>query len=1370
MKLHLPKMLRAALIAAVCTTSAYAGSLTFTTNSDGDTLWDVGYGVKFDDNGNPIGLSDNYKIHNDFETFDATKDGVSGYVDGEKVFLLDGNDRLGIYDANGLICNNPVSGDKLMGSLVGSEYLSIFGSGVWNWDTDTYSQDRVFSNSLKVTGTLYIKDTAKVALGGQYKVSKSSTYDYYMGLTADTVIVDGTTPTGDNDYVHLEATTATIGTLSVKSGNVHLHHDISYNSGNSNGNSDNSSKKMVEITKELNVEGGNVYIGRNGPSDSASDLKKHYINSLKGKINQSGGNLIITGKTVLGANITQTGGSLSLADGSFIKISTNPTSIVQSSPEDSTSGNNAKMVLGQITALNMLSKVTYSQLNILQTSNGEIHLKNGVTFTTKNASTASSITQTGGGKVNLTGNFTSAIFNVDVTKGLLTLTNSSTKLKSNELSVGSGSVTKNGDDVSVEGAFVDNNGIMTVGTGTGGSKAGGLYVTTGGTLNATLDGDKAALHVVSSTRDYGITAWAMSEGSVFGIGLTDDCLSKNATATQGSDSTYTLVFENVLVAEGAVELTDLKNSFCLGNMDDRLWSLAENSATWSQSEDKSKTYVNGTLVFDSTIEITEGGVESNSFSDVTDKNDQELPVNLAISEKDVTLSGDNDYSGTTSIDGVTVTLDHENALGKSRSITTRGEAGLATTEGVTANLSSTITIEEGDGNTLSIEGSYKADDSITLAQKEQAEAWFDAKGGTGNGFYRAASTEAYEVVKGVTDDNLTVNALDDVLVTIGDKEYQLYSDGLAGEKLDYSTYAIKGKHEVSVSEILAANDTDTATEKVVMEHADGMLTADAGIEVQSTAGTLVTTGEETIVTGSLKDTAITAEGGEIAADISGTSAITATSGTTTLSGDNSYTGGTIVDTAELIVTQNGGLGSGDVVLQGHGTLDLGNKAISNNILVKGCTLRGAAAYTGDMVVEDALELVGNTTAGSVTLTKKGSLSGGPLTTSTLDVQTGGSTSVGGDLTILNGGRIILSNGSVLDVSGSLTLAGATTLELNGAYSAGTTLASASTLTTGAITLIYSDPTLELEQIGNTLVLVSKFKQDKADALAQGNWGIVTASRAFVNTVRGQRNNTGCIANGKGTAWFSLLGASNNLKGGDVSVDGAAVGADMQVGKRSVLGVAFGYTDGTVSPTGLRKVEQDGYYAAIYGEHGLRKLSNNSCLSFDWVAAYGTTESRQGALNWEQDSLQLNARVNWNKQINNRLGVTAFAGVEYFADESAEAEGAGSGSIQNLRGELGVGVSYVAWGAAAQEAGTSGCRNLVLHGELRYFNDMVRSNPVVEMSGIRGMGTNPGRQGFGVEAGATFRINERWTTSANYSFDAMEDSQEHRVNVGASYSF
>jgi len=506
--------------------------------------------------------------------------------------------------------------------------------------------------------------------------------------------------------------------------------------------------------------------------------------------------------------------------------------------------------------------------------------------------------------------------------------------------------------------------------------------------------------------------------------------------------------------------------------------------------------------------------------------------------------------------------------------------------------------------------------------------------------------------------------------------------------------------------------------------------------------------------------------------------------------ENSYDGGTEVNGGELAVGNDKALGEGKVSLKDNGTLNLGSQAVTNDIEAAGGVLRGADQYLGNLVVSEDLTIEGNATAKSITMLKNAGIvlqsaalysirttpAAVVVSTDAMYVRTERDGNFSGSLTLNEGGLIELNNGNSLVVTGTLTLGEGTTLMLNGNYAAGDMLVSATeSLTMGAVTLDYDDTTVELERIGNSLVLVSKFKQDKADIAAQGNWGIATASRAFVNTVRGQHSLTGCIANGRGTVWAAVLGAYNDMDGADISVQGAAVGVDAKVGSCSTVGIALGYTDGEVQPAGMRDVDQEGNYVALYGEHGLKKLRNNSCLSLDWVAAYGQTESKAAGMTWEQDSLQLNTRLNWNRKVTDRLSMSVFGGLEYFATESDTSQGVKSGSIQNLRGEIGVGARYVAWGTPAATDAKSGlvrpgCEKLVLNGELRYFNDLVRSNPVIEMEGLRGGGDNPGRQGVGLEAGATYRIGERWSASANYSFNAMEDSTEHRVNVGASYTF
>ena len=784
--------------------------------------------------------------------------------------------------------------------------------------------------------------------------------------------------------------------------------------------------------------------------------------------------------------------------------------------------------------------------------------------------------------------------------------------------------------------------------------------------------------------------------------------------------------------------------------------------------------------------VTESGTVSGSIADTSiTANGGEIAADISGDSAvtvtgDTTISGENMSEAGINVNSAALVLGSSSALGNG-SIETEGTSSIATTEGVIANLSSTIQ----NSGELTLAGSF---DVSGLEIHALNETHVDITGTTGNNGFVRDSGSSVQVVENVAEGaGLTLG--DGISLTIGTKEYVLDAEtgvATAGAGTNYGTYFItEADHSVEVSKIQDASDHQTS--KVVMS--DGTLTADEAMAVETTGGNLNT--ENGTVTGSIADTSITADGGEIAADISGESTVAVT-GEAALSGANSYTGDTVIagEDAKLTVAAGSSLGTGKVLLDDHGTLDLGGNAIANDIEVTGCTLAGAGAYSGNMTVSGNLMLQDATTAKSVTMTGKGSIAGAGLTTDKLEIATTDNATIGGSLTINENGTLTLNNGKVLSVSGSLTLGNGTSLVLNGDYAAGDKLLTSESgvLTMGNVTLVYGDSTVELEVQDGSLVLVSNiiqpevpseptivFDQQLADSLVLNNWGMLTASRAFVNAVRGQRTNTGCIAHGRGTAWVAVLGASNELDSGDIDLQGAAFGADMKVGNSSSVGVAFGYIEGDATPNGLRKVEQEGSYMAFYGEHGLKKLSATSCLSLDWSAAYGQTESKLGGVEWQQDSLQLNTRLGWNKKIKERLSVSVFGGVEYYTNESATVDGVKTGSIQNLRGEVGVGARYVAWGTPATDAGKaglfqSGCEKLVLHGELRYMNDMVRSNPVVRMDGMSGMGENPGRQGVGIEAGATYRFNERWSASANYGFNTMGDSKEHRMNVGASYTF
>ena len=764
--------------------------------------------------------------------------------------------------------------------------------------------------------------------------------------------------------------------------------------------------------------------------------------------------------------------------------------------------------------------------------------------------------------------------------------------------------------------------------------------------------------------------------------------------------------------------------------------------------------------------VVETGTVEGSLTDTTVKaSGGELAATISGASTveitgDTTISGDNDYTGDTVIDGAEVTLNHADALGGS-SLSTKKESSLSTGDGVVAELNGTI-LNEGE---LTMSGTYKGL-GLTSATSDDTRIGVDGNEGA-NGFLRDGETVVI-VVENATGASLTLGGL--TSVESNGETYYLAASGKAGA-VDYSHYLIaEDGYQVCVSAINDVRTEADAQGSFEVELNKGTLIVDADVENLQASGGLVV-----------------AQGADIAGELSGSTSLLVAAGDNTLSGDNSYTGDTVISGAMLALDPADGanaLGDSDVYLTKNeqtgekGKLDLNRHAVQNDIVVTGCELHNALNYQGNLTVSGNLTICGtNANANELTLSGAGNIK--PSGTETLTVN---SLVVAADATSNEqlqvattvNESIVLYGGAVLTMKDKLTLADGTVIVLHGAYQGGDTLitlddAGDINKTSGSVTLDNGYGAYELQ--GTKVVLTGIFDQTIADAMAQANWGIPTASRAFVHAIRGQRTNTGCIANGRGTAWAAVLGAYNELDGGDVNLKGAAVGADMKVGRCSSVGMALGYLDGEVSPTGLSEVDQEGTYVALYGEHGLRKLSATSCLSADWVVAYGQTESKYKGMSWEQDSLQLNGRLSWNKQLSARLGLRVFGGLEYFTSDSGKVNGIDTGSIDNLRGELGVGADYVAWGIPADEkSGNPGCRRLVLHGELRYFNDLDRENPVVRMDGLSGRGENPGRSGVGVDMGATYRINDRWSTSANYSYSSMDGSTEHRVNVGASYTF
>ena len=316
------------------------------------------------------------------------------------------------------------------------------------------------------------------------------------------------------------------------------------------------------------------------------------------------------------------------------------------------------------------------------------------------------------------------------------------------------------------------------------------------------------------------------------------------------------------------------------------------------------------------------------------------------------------------------------------------------------------------------------------------------------------------------------------------------------------------------------------------------------------------------------------------------------------------------------------------------------------------------------------------------------------------------------------------------------------------------------------------------------VLYLNYVSPAVDAAMTGNWGVFKASMAFTGTLWGNRTNACLLGKSapapvypdeKGAAlaaapapggitlaWGTVYGQDARISGvgADYSLYGGAIGAEHLFASGRSLGAALGYDWGTVSPFGSSDIDQETLHAAVYGRAGIWQLGEKSAVALDWSAAYGNTTSENDLVgdDWSQESLQLDTRVSYLRKLSTRATGSVFAGVQYFTADSDKVDGMEVSSMQNLRAEIGAGLSY----QLNQKA--------TVYGEASLYNDLMRHNPYVTDGGQRFKGTNPGRTGGSLSVGAQYELNANWAVRGSYSFDAAEDSTEHNLNVGAMYKF
>ncbi len=319
---------------------------------------------------------------------------------------------------------------------------------------------------------------------------------------------------------------------------------------------------------------------------------------------------------------------------------------------------------------------------------------------------------------------------------------------------------------------------------------------------------------------------------------------------------------------------------------------------------------------------------------------------------------------------------------------------------------------------------------------------------------------------------------------------------------------------------------------------------------------------------------------------------------------------------------------------------------------------------------------------------------------------------------------------------------------------------------------------DTEWVQNVLYLY--LVTDDTMNMITANWGLFKSSQAFVNTLWSHRNNSSELradtaADGKGSlfntpipasrtlAWGTIYGQSARIGGvgADYSLYGGAIGIEHhRTASRSSIGLAFGYDWGKVSPFQQARIDQETAHLALYGRAGEWAVGKNGNIALDWSATIGesSSETDTAATDWEQKHLQIDARVSYLHRLNPKATASIFAGIQYYAAEDAKVEQVGISSMQNLRTEIGAGITYKA------------TPKTTMWGEVSLYNDAMRHNPYIYLEDRKYNGTNPGRLGGSVSVGAGYQLSEKWSLQGNYSFDAADDSTEHNMNVGATYRF
>ncbi len=454
------------------------------------------------------------------------------------------------------------------------------------------------------------------------------------------------------------------------------------------------------------------------------------------------------------------------------------------------------------------------------------------------------------------------------------------------------------------------------------------------------------------------------------------------------------------------------------------------------------TYTGGTTISGGTLVAT--NVDALGSGDVTDDATLELNTggtfdnaiggsgNVVKSGADtLTLSGSNSYTGGTTISGGTLVASNVEALGTG-DVTNNATLELNTGGDFINNIGGTGRVEKSGDDTLTLSGSntYTGGTLINggtlVASNVEALGTGDVTDNatlalnTGGTFDNAISGSGQVVKSG--DETLTLSGTNS------------YTGGttISGGTLVATNVEALGSGDVTDDATLELNTGGTFDNAIsgsgqVVKSGDKMLTLSGANSYSGgtliSDGTLVASNVEALGTGDVTNNATLAlnTGGDFTNNISGSGQVVKSGDDTlTLSGANSYTGGTTISGGTLVATNVDALGTGDVTnsstleLNTGGTFD--NAISGSGQVVKSgdetLTLSGSNTYTGGTHIS----------GGTLVATNVDALGTGDVTdNATLELNTGGTF----DNVISGSGQVVKSGDDTLTLSGANSYTGGT---------------------------------------------------------------------------------------------------------------------------------------------------------------------------------------------------------------------------------------------------------------------------------------------------------------------------------------------------------